>query len=226
MESDGVTIERFGTGRVDPLISIIIPTINGREHWLEQCRFSYMLTGPSNYELIIVRDRQTCGIAWNDGFDASRGRYIHFTADDIEAHPGWWEAAREICDKGLLPAPRLLNSDGSLQACGDVDFERPDGVAVSFTRVPFLSRAQKEQIGPIIDTHYSTDVWVSEIARLHGVQTVFSWGYVLTHHYAPEGRVDHRLEDDREQTRIFYEAYRVNRGLEYPHKLWEECAPQ
>jgi hypothetical protein len=93
---------------------------------------------------------------------------------------------------------------------------------VSFTRVPFLSKAQAELVTPIPETHYSTDVWVSEIARLHGIQTRQCNGYLLTHHYAPEGRVDHRLGADRNTVAEAYAAYRAQHGFAVPDALWGE----
>lgn len=205
------------------MISIVIPTIDGRERWLDQCVASYIRTSPGTCEIIVVKNRPTCGIAWNEGYAKATGSYIHFSADDIEAHDDWWRDGVLASDNGLLAAPRILNSDGSLQACGVEASETPQGTAVGFTRIPFMSAEQAQKITPIIETHYSTDVWVSEIGRLHGYQTVMARGYLFTHHFAPEGRVDARLEADRDEAARQYDAYRVERGLPLPKQLWEEC---
>lgn len=206
-----------------PLISIIVPTIKGREQWLQRCLDSYRRTSPSSSEVIVVHDRPTCGIAWNDGIYLASGKYIHFSADDLEAHEGWWREGVLAADNGLLAAPRILNPDGTLQSCGVIDRECPQGIAVGFTRIPFLSEEQAEKITPIIETHYSTDVWVSEIGRLHGYQTVMARGYLFTHHFAQEGRVDERLEADNAEATKQWNAYRKERDLPLPVELWGEC---
>ena len=69
------------------MISIICPTISGREHWLERCRVSYLETTQMEYEFIILDDFPSCNAAWNVGIREAKGDYLHLTADDIEAHP-------------------------------------------------------------------------------------------------------------------------------------------
>ena len=205
------------------MISIIIPTIEGRSHWLHQCIESYVKTSPSSCEIIVVIDKPTCGIAWNEGYAQATGSYIHFSADDLEAHEDWWREAVLAADNDLLAAPRILNPDGTLQSCGVVDYECAQGLAVGFTRIPFMSSDQAEKITPIVETHYSTDVWVSEIGRLHGYQTVMARGYLFTHHFAQEGRVDERLDSDNAEVTRLWNAYRAERGFPLPTELWEEC---
>lgn len=136
-----------------PLLTIVVPTVDGREHWLERCLASYFATTPEDTQILVYRNRATCGIAWNEGIAEAAGAYVHLTADDIEAHPGWWKPAISATDLGWLPAPRILNGDGSLQSCGDAD-EQPDGTECEIARIPFASRAQLAQIGPMLDIHY------------------------------------------------------------------------
>ncbi len=190
-----ITTTRLGISKGIPLISIIIPTIKGRERWLKKCLASYLDSSPE-CEVIIVRDRPTCGIAWNDGYRQATGEYLHFSADDLEAHEGWWQGAIIAAENNLIPAPRILNPDGTLQGCADMLEEYEQGSVVSFTRIPFLSRKQARLIAPIITTHYSTDLWVSEVGRMHGYQTVMVNEYLFTHHLAQEGRLDERVVDD------------------------------
>lgn len=218
------TVTHLGPAQ-EPLISIVIPTIKGREASFARCLKSYSELRPKDhtYELIKVTDQATCGIAWNIGYRQATGRYIHFSADDLEAHDGWWNDAILAADNDLLVAPRILNPDGSLQYCGvGLDDSLPQGVVVGFTRIPFLSREQATKVTPIIETHYSTDVWVSEVGRLHGYQTVLGRGYLFTHHVDQHGRLDERLGiDNREATRQ-YNAYRERHGLAIPKVLLEE----
>lgn len=179
------------------MISIVVPTIDGREAWLERCRDSYCATTPE-HEFIVVRNEPTCNRAWNIGVQEASGDFVHLSADDIEAQPGWWQAGQEWIANGYLPAPRILNSDGSLQSCGDTDQEAPTGTRTELTRVPFFSREQMERfaIFPLIDTMYFGDSWVSHRARLHGVETVVVREMCFVHSFATVGRKDEVLYDD------------------------------
>lgn len=184
-----------------PLISIPLPTIAGREQWYERAVAAYVRTTP-NVQVITIRDAPTCGEAWRRGLAMARGDYIHFGADDVEMHPGWWEAAVAVIDAGYLPAPRVVNSDGSLQTCGD-EREMEDGEIPAFTRGPFVSREQWERLRPMIPLHYFTDTWVTFRGRQIGIETVVCRGYEYTHHSAAEGRMDCRMRPDRQA----FEAY-------------------
>ncbi len=189
-------IRRYGPNRATPLVSIVIPTIAQREHWLEKAILSYEMNRPEACEIIVVHDRPTCGIAWNEGIAESTGFYIHLTADDIEAHPGWWEAAIARVRGKALPAPRILHSDGSLQSCGDAD-EMPEGAECEIARIPFASRKQFEKIGPMWTPQYYGDNWFSHRGRECGWPSLVTRDYLFTHHLAGEGRLDTLSEDFR-----------------------------
>lgn len=181
------------------MISVIVPTIDGREQWLERCLESYRDTTP-DFEFIVERNWPTCNQGWNRGIEQATGAFIHLSADDIEALPGWWEAGREWIEKDYFPAPRILNSDGTLQSCGDTADETPTGTQTELTRVPFFSREQMERarIFPIIPTQYFGDSWVSHRGRLVGIPTVVVREMQFIHSFATVGRLDERLYDDLE----------------------------
>lgn len=181
------------------MISIIVPTVTGREEFLAKCEAAYA-AHTDDYELIVVTDEPTCGLGWNKGAAQATGDYLHLTCDDLEPHPGWWQAARAVCDDGFLPAPRILNTDGSLQSCGDWEREQQTGTATEFTRLPFLSRDQWERFGPSLPLHYYTDNWFSWRAREQGVETVVHRGYLLTHHLADHKRGAGMSWEDRMAT--------------------------
>lgn len=173
------------------MISIVIPTIQGREHWLERCVTSYAATlVGARHEFLIYKDRAACGIAWNEGLAEAQGAYIHLTADDIEAHPGWWEAGVACVDRGHLPSARILNTDGTLQSCGTDHHEHEDGEEAFVARIPFASREQFDRIGPMMNEHYMGDYWFSHRGRQVGLTSVVVRDYLFTHHYAQEGRID------------------------------------
>jgi hypothetical protein len=185
------------------LISIVCPTVDGREESLERCRISYLETTP-NAEFIVVENAPTCNQAWNIGIPEARGEYIHLTADDIEATEGWWQFGVRWADEGFLPAARILNTDGSLQSCGNRDHEEDTGTLTELTRVPFFSRAQMVKAGiyPIKpEGQYFGDAYVSHRGRLHGMKTVVVREMCFYHHFAQPGRLDHMLYPDLDDFR-------------------------
>lgn len=184
-----------------PLISIVCPTIEGREEWLERCRLAYCETTP-DAEFLIVHNAPTCNQGWNIGIPQARGEYIHLTADDIEPHRDWWVFAVEWVERGYLPAPRIVNPDGTLQSCGDGDWEQETGSHTELTRVPFFSRQQMESAGifPIQPPgQYMGDAWVSHRGRVAGIPTVVVREMQFTHSFASVGRLDEMLYADVEE---------------------------
>lgn len=180
------------------MISIICPTIPGREGWLETCQRVYCETTDTETEFIVVRNSPTCNAGWNMGIPEARGDFIHLTADDIEPEPGWWQIGMRWIEMGFIPAPRIVNEDGSLQSCGDGAWEQETGSHTELTRVPFFSREQMDKAGiyPIFDAHYYGDAWVSHKARLAGYPTVVVREMQFKHTYANVGRMDERLYPD------------------------------
>lgn len=177
-------------------LSVIIPTIAERAMSFERTMNSYARFCPEEgVEFIVIRDKPTCGIAWNEGVTMASGDYVHLTADDIEPHEGWIEAGIASLARGELPAARILHGDGSLQSCGD-EHDREDGFVTEISRIPFLTRELVEQIFPIAPIHYYTDNIVSDRGRALGWPTVVNRSYLFTHHLAGEGRLDDRLTTD------------------------------
>ena len=182
------------------MISVVIPSITGRSRWLGKARAAF---NRPDVEQIVIMDEATCGIAWNKGIAKANGDYILLAADDIEpADENWVDAGRHWADNGYLPCARILNSDGTLQSCGDLVQEVATGDYCTFARIPFATREQIEKIGPIIETHYYTDNWFSHQGRKHGWPTVVVREFCFYHHYAREGRLDYRFQNDARE----YEA--------------------
>jgi hypothetical protein len=183
----------------DPLITVVIPTITERKHWLAKCQAGYhMTTGSIRIQQIVIENRTTCAAAWNEGIAQAEAPFVHLTADDIVPHKGWWQAAMSASEAGYVPAPKILNTDGSLQSCGPANLV-PDGQKVEICRIPWGSRELFQQIGPFPeDMHYYTDNWFSWAARRAGVETRVLQAYLFTHHLAPERRemADERLSSD------------------------------
>jgi len=170
------------------VISIVIPTITGREHHLARCVDAYD-SFTDDCEMIVLKDRPTCGEVWAEGGEMASGDYLHFSADDLEPHEGWWEPAVRCVKEGKLPCPRIYRPDGSLESCGAWGTDQPDGTETNIARIPFLSREMWERGGWILRAHYYTDNWIWMRGQELGIPTVVCHGYEFTHYYASEGRL-------------------------------------
>ena len=185
------------------MISVIVPTVAGREQHLAECLAAYA-AHTTDYELHVIADRPTCGAAWVEGATKASGDYIHFSADDLQPLDGWWQAGVQVVDLGLQPAPRILNGDGTLQTCGGSDgfTEIPTGHRTDFSRIPFMSREQWDKLSPLVegflrDAHYWTDNAVSVAAAHVGYGTAVHRGYSFIHHFADAGRGAGMSEPER-----------------------------
>ena len=181
------------------MVSIVVPTVSGRERHLEACLSAYDRY-TTDFEVHVIMGRPTCGEAWLAGADQAAGDYLHFSADDLEPLAGWWQAAVWTADNGHLPAPRILKADGTLETCGGTDGfqELPNGHLTDFPRIPFMTRLQWELIRPRVEgflagAHYFTDNAVGWA----GPRTVVTRGYSFVHHWAQPGRGAGMSEPDR-----------------------------
>jgi hypothetical protein len=171
------------------IIDVVIPTVTGREESLERCIEAYKTRTDSLVRLTIIKDRPTCGIAWNDGAELAGGQYkrlgdfLHFSADDLEPLEGWDVAALSAVYHGYQPSPKLLNPDGSIVYYGRLAVEPPDGTPVEFSTIPFMPWGLWPQVGPSLTAHYYTDNWLSFTADRAGFPSAYFSGYAFIHHH-------------------------------------------
>ena len=184
---------------MSPKISVVVPTITGREDSLARCLASYSdtLVG-TDREIIVVKDKPTWPTACNEGYRQATGDVIHWTADDLEALPGWWEPAlKHLEAQDELPAPRVYNFLAPPEGEWANSEDGSHGAVPEFTRIPIMRRDQAERIG-LWPEHliYYADLWVSEKARTVGIETRMVHGYDFIHHWSGIGRVDSRANLD------------------------------
>lgn len=171
------------------MLSVVVPTIVGREDSLERTLRAYQATGPEDMQIVVVRDRANWPAACNRGYKLSAGEVIHFSADDIEPLPGWWQEVLPYLEEhDELPAPKVLNhsADGEW----DNAIDGPNGATPHFTRVPIMTRSQYKRIGAWPEIDYGADVWVSERGRALGIETRMFHSYAFVHHWNQVGRID------------------------------------
>ena len=173
------------------MISIVIPTISGREESLERTLKSYVEHTKVKYELIVIQNAPTWPDACNLGYEQAKGKVILFGADDLDATKGWHrDVLKFFRSNDELPAPYITDYvyDAPMMNAED----GADGAYTYFTRVPILRRDQYERIGPWPSLVYYADIWVSEKARSIGIRTRMLYSYRFIHHWCQIGRVDSR----------------------------------
>jgi GT2 family glycosyltransferase len=176
------------------VISVVVPTIKGREDLCQKTIASFRATVPADeLQIIIVKDRKAIGTAWNDGAEAAQGEYLMLAADDVIVHPGWAEAAIEAADRSLYPAPRLQKIDGSVLATGSMGggwllTDCADWAPVVSSQFPFFSHYVWQEMGPCLDIHYFADDYLAARARSLGMNVVYREPYRITHLEGVAGR--------------------------------------
>jgi glycosyltransferase involved in cell wall biosynthesis len=175
-------------------VSVIIPTIKGRESLCERTVAAFRATVPaSDLQIVVVKERPNIGRAWNDGIEAADGDYVMLAADDILPHPGWLEAARDAVERTCYPAPLIEKVDGQVLATGSMGggwllTGCADWAPVCSSQFPFLRRYWWREIGPCLPIHYFADDYLAARARAAGITVAYREGYALTHLEGTEGR--------------------------------------
>lgn len=151
------------------MISVVIPTVDGREDLLEQTKQAFRDT--AEVEFIVVRNERTCGDAWNMGAERASGQYLMLAGDDLLPQGGWAEVAIEAANANVLPAPRITTPDGKLECCGTLGqglyIDGKEGAPVYNAPIPFFRLMYWEQIGPAPSIHYYADDYLSYRARFN-----------------------------------------------------------
>lgn len=170
-------------------LSIVIPTMAGREESLERCINAYEKTTTIEHEIIVVSGKPTWPHACNEGYDKSVGEIVHFTADDLEPLAGWHdEIIPWMTEHDELPAPKVYNYSVS-EENWDNRFDGDDhSTSPPFTRIPIMRRDQWERIGRWPEYNYVADIWVSEKGRSIGIETRMFYSYAFIHYWSMVGR--------------------------------------
>jgi hypothetical protein len=204
------------------LVSVIIPTVDGREDDLTNC-LAGLANQPVDQEIVILRNRPTCGAAWAEAAEYVTGDYIWFCADDVCPDPGFLAAMMEACDAGKCPAATVYEGDGLLQSAGieGMDCHKPanlvDWMAVSHTATPFMDREQwalylEGDWKMLASLHYCSDMLHSYLMRIHGYETVVRTPARLMHYNSLPGRGAGMGQHERTAIdRAAYEKYTAAR---------------
>lgn len=171
------------------MISVIIPTVPGREAIFERVRTAYLHNQPfGGLEIIVEYDHPTVGCAWQAGAEKAHGDYIHMGNDDCVPQPFWWQPAKEAVDQGFMPSPMVRDDRGYPQALPEWGQVADDWTPVVCATIPFMGRHQWEAIQPLLTSHYYSDNFITWRAAAAGWPCVLRLGYSFTHYWAQERR--------------------------------------
>lgn len=160
-----------------PLISVIIPTIPGREELLRACLASFTEHTPSELlHRVIIPNSPSCGEGWTRGVEKARGDYLLLAADDVEAWPGWYEGA---CRPFTCPV--LYWPNGTLQGAGGHHRTFTNGQTAANVAFPLIQREVWDAVQPIPPLNHFCDIWITEEAQRHGYSPIVDWRCRLTH---------------------------------------------
>ena len=193
-------------------LSVIVPTVPGRDASLERMRDSILATTPHPVEFMVMTGYDNAGRAWNEGCERATAPIILLSADDLDYAPGWWEACTAVLERGAIPCPVLMQPCGGFEPTGEGWYEDSagtrgngehvhlaDGEASFATVIPIFTREMLDRVMPVGEVHYFSDDWFSMNARAAGIQLVVARGFVVWHHLAMAGRHGAaRSDQDRE----------------------------
>lgn len=175
-----------------PDITVVIPTVSGREDHLARALAAYEANTTATFEVLTFRNLPGVAFGWQRGAEKARGRYIQLANDDNEPRPGWDTAAMACVDRGVQPAPRVFDATGAMWdgVVPEQDPSRlPDGAEVPMSSVPFIARRWWKHITPLPPgMHYFADNWVGWRLSLVGIPTQVCHGYDIVHTWAQPHR--------------------------------------
>ena len=158
-------------------LSIVIPTIPGREVELARTMEVYGELTAAPIEWVIEYDHSTCGAGWNAGALRATGDFLHLGADDLEPVTAeWWPAALQTLNAGCVPVGWVSE--------GDFCFGR------DFARVPTCLRRWWV---PVPDLHYYSDNAFTDNMAAAGHSVRVAEGYDFIHRKSMVGRDEERM---------------------------------
>jgi hypothetical protein len=170
-----------------PTISIVIPTVPGREQLLDLATDAFRDVAEGfEIEFLIVRNQQTCGEGWNQGAEQATGDYLLLGGDDLIPEQGALSAAVDAAERGIYPAPWIIRPDGSTECCGTLGqglylTPRRDGIPCYNGAIPFMQRDLWLVIGPSLPIHYHADDYLAYRARFEAglsVETLMAYKFL------------------------------------------------
>lgn len=169
-------------------LSVIIPTVTGREIYLE--RLLDFLGDTPGLEIIVIANRPNCGEAWQLGIEQASGEFATCLADDLcpRIHT-WHTLAMEAWDKGWCPVPRIWTMpSGEIESAGVWRQHFPHGTIVPMSTVPFCRTDFWKGRHIMPQVHYESDHVFSNWCKDEGRKCRVVEGFDFNHYWASEKR--------------------------------------
>lgn len=167
------------------MISIVVPTVSGREDELVRTVAAYEEMTATPIEWIVERGHSNCGAAWNAGARKATGEILHMTADDLEPDTdAWLPAAVAAIERGSVPLGLVW--EDAIGAFGR-----------DFCRVPLCRRDWWQDVPEI---HYFSDNAFTDLMIATGHSPMVADGFDFYHRRSMVGRDEtpERIDRDRE----------------------------
>lgn len=207
-------------------LSIIMPTVRGREQQLKAVLDAYEANTPPvlDVELVVVENAPTVGDAWNTGAQRATGDVLHFAIDDASPHVGWYEAGMGVIHGNernfAIPSPTLYFPDGSLEGMGTMGggMHLPkgiDGMPCRAAGILLMEADLFRLVGPFLPIHYySDDEWCWRAHVRQGVIVNTCEGYAFTHHHHPVRRPEMQQRSAADRHAFLAAAAGITRDAE------------
>lgn len=115
-------MRRLVYGDDDPLVSVLTPTIKGRERWLRECVASVASQTLGNHEHLILLDKDRRGCSWttNRLAEKAKGAWLFILADDDLLLPGCLEhLLTSVQSAGVIYSPPMVWGEDRGQFWGE-----------------------------------------------------------------------------------------------------------
>lgn len=188
-------------------VSIIVPTVRGRGDAFRAVLDAWHAEAAAaevDAEYVAPRDYPTVGEAWSAGANLTTSDVLVFAIDDAIPHQGALSAGLDAVARGVIPSPRLLFADGTLEACGTMGGgqlmpECATGTPCRAAGILAVSRSAWGAVGPFLPIHYySDDEWCWRALNVLGLrcEVVRDWRFTHGHHPVRRAAVQARAQED------------------------------
>lgn len=186
-------------------LTLLVPTVEGRERSLERTMLSYAENSPGVFTQRIVKGYPSIGAAWADTLPTTHTDLAHLTTDDVTAESKWRrEIIKEWDDHRGLAVPLVMRMPGmELESHGRHGAMYIHRTQVFWCGVPVVPKCCYQAIStalltaaPMGDIHYYSDNLTSDVLRMHGHQQIALPSYRLGHWWADGGARSERWATD------------------------------
>lgn len=209
-------------------ISLVIPTINGREASFERTVRSYAENRDRNGPGVLVTTRMnfpSIGAAWVDVLPTLTTDLAHLGTDDVTAECRWQEAVvTEWEENGGLAVPLMLKMpEGTLESHGAHGVMHTERTEVGWVGVPIIPSCCYDEgalaLAACGSPHYYSDNILCDVMRSHGHQLIALPSYRLGHWWEGGGADGSTFGREGEAWRVWRILHEMP-SPDAPHAAW------